>query len=89
MSACDHSQHHGLPACPGLTPQEVAFGEKVRSVGFSFVNGGGKEAWHDGPTNREWEKETVENAARYDVEVEYAGSRSARIPNAVHHGGVE
>jgi hypothetical protein len=86
MDPCEHSQHHGLSTCPGLTPEEVAFGEKVRSAQFSFVGGGGRENWHDGPTNREWEKETIENAARYDVDVQYNGSRSARISNDVHHG---
>lgn len=85
MADCEHSQHWTMDTCPGLTPEEEAFGEVVRSAQFSFVGGGGRRNWHSGQTNREWEQETVANAKRYDVEVEYAGSRSARIPNSVHH----
>lgn len=85
MADCEHSQHWTLDDCPGLTPEEVAFGEVVRSAQFSFVGGGGRAQWHGGMTNREWEKETVANAERYDVEVQYDGPRSARTPNSVFH----
>lgn len=72
-SPCDHSQHHGLESCPGLSEAELAFGEKVRSVALNFVQCGGKDDWH-GPTVSERVNEHFENAARYgNAPPEYAG----------------
>lgn len=70
---CQHSQHHGLPACPGLTPAELAFGEKVRSVALNFVQCGGRDDWH-GETVKERVDEHFRRAAEFgNPPPEYAG----------------
>lgn len=74
-AACEHSQHHGLTSCPGLTAAEIEYGEKVRSVALNFVASCGKDQWH-GPTVREQTAEMFANAARYGNEPpEYVGRR--------------
>ena len=62
MDPCDHIQHHDMAACPGLTPEEEARGEKIRSVSLNFVGTNGKTNWHDGPTNREYLSEMYAGA---------------------------
>lgn len=73
MALCDHIQHHDLPECPGLTAEEIAFGEKVRSVSLNFVQCGGKDDWH-GPTVKERVDEMYSNAKKYgNPEPSYEG----------------
>lgn len=78
MDPCDHIQHHGMLKCPGLTPEEVAYGEKVKSVGLQFT--AGREQFH-GRTLREQEREIFANAKKYNNEPpEYVGPRSKMRP---------
>lgn len=75
MATCAHSQHHGSAACPGLTPDEVAYGEKVRSISLNFVASGGQDDWH-GPTVKERTDEMFANAKKYHNQPpEYVGRR--------------
>jgi hypothetical protein len=67
MAECEHSQHWSLDECPGLTPEEVALGEKVRSVALNFVGCAGREDWH-GPTVKERTNEMFANAKKYGNE---------------------
>lgn len=77
---CDHIQHHGLMTCPGLTRQEEAYGEKVRSVGWTFA--GGQDMFHgDHGTINEQTEEIFANAKKYGNEPpEYMGPRSKMRP---------
>lgn len=77
---CDHIQHSGLAQCPGLSPSESAFAEKVRSVGLQFT--AGRDQFH-GRTLREQEREIMSNAKKYGHEQpEYMGPRSKGRPLA-------
>ena len=67
MADCEHSQHWSLDTCPGLTAQEVEFGEKVRSVSLNFVACAGREDWH-GPTVKERTDEMFAKAKQYGNE---------------------
>lgn len=70
---CDHIQHYGMDACPGLTAEEVERGERIRSVALNFVACGGKDDWH-GPTVKERVDEMFTNAERYgNPPPEYVG----------------
>ena len=72
---CDHSQHWSLKRCPGLTAGELAFGEKVRSVGLTYA--AGRADFHgDYGTIRERTDEMFANAKKYGNEPpEYVGRR--------------
>lgn len=60
--------------CPGLTEAEIAFGEKIHSIGFSYA--GGREQFH-GTTIKEQEREIFAKAKQYGNEPpEYLGPRS-------------
>lgn len=70
---CDHSQHHGLPKCPGLSAEEVAYGEKVRSVSLNLVQCGGRDDWH-GETVKERVDEHFRRAKEFgNPEPQYEG----------------
>ena len=77
---CDHIQHCGLLTCPGLTAEERERGERIRSVGFSYV--GGREAFHGKfGTIKEQQQEIRDNAERYGNEPpEYLGPSSKMRP---------
>lgn len=66
--------------CPGLTPEEQAYAEKVRSVGWTYT--AGRSGFHgDQGTLREQEREIIANAKRRnDTEPEYVGPRSKMRP---------
>lgn len=80
---CKHNHDLGFDY-PCMRCDPTPDDPRLRSVGFSF-GPAGREHWHSGQTNREWEAETIANAKRYDIEPEYVGPRSARIPNSVFH----
>lgn len=62
-----------MDTCPGLTPEEEAYGEKVRSVGLQFT--AGRDDFHgDYGTIKERTDEMFANAERYgNPPPEYAG----------------
>ncbi len=67
MEPCAHTAEYGYDYpcidCAPSTPE----GDKLRSIAISF-GPGGKQYWHDGPTNREAVKEIFDNAKRYGNE---------------------
>lgn len=74
QESCDHIQHSGLAECPGLSPSEAAFAEKVHSVGLQFT--AGREQFH-GRTIKEQEREIFAKAKQYgNPPPEYVGPRS-------------
>lgn len=82
MADCEHSQHWSLDDCPGLTPEEVEIGEKIRSIGFTYA--AGRDDFHgDHGTIRERTSEIMRNAKKYGNEPpEYVGPRSKMRPYA-------
>lgn len=63
---CEHSQHWSLDRCPGLSPEEIELGEKIRSVTLNYVGAGGRADFHgDHGTVRERQEEIRANAKRY------------------------
>ena len=64
MADCEHSQHWSLDECPGLSPEEIEFGEKVKSVSLNFVASCGRDQFH-GPTVKEQTDEMFANAKKY------------------------
>ncbi len=79
MADCEHSQHWSDDTCPGLTPEEEAYGEKVRSVALTFA--AGRADFHgDHGTIRERTAEVFANAKKYGNEPpEYVGPRSKML----------
>lgn len=70
---CEHNEDlvdYPCPDCYVYTDEQLALGEKLRSVGFTYSWGGRKE-W--GTTIREKQNQTIAEAKAAGREVEYAG----------------
>jgi hypothetical protein len=73
--SCEHSIY-GWPCrdCTVLTPDQAAYGERLRSVAFTFA--GTRDGWHNGQTTTEFIREMKEDAKLADTEPVYAGPKS-------------